>query len=279
MNFVKNINDCTPVEQVGGMFIKRDDKFRPFDNSVNGGKLRQCIALLDDKINGVVSISSIHSPQLAIIPAVAEHLNKECIMFIGGKKDTDMVRFAKKHNAKIIREKTGRHNVLLNRASKIAKEKNYFLVDYGMNAKNNLKAFYDTNANQVKNIPDELDDLMVTCGSGITATGIIYGLTKFKKKVKTLYLIGTAPNRMLKIRSRIKKLEENYGINIQMPKIIYDNLFVEKGFEYSRKKENRIDNIILHPNYEAKTFERYLLKYYNKSKKTLLWIVGGKIYA
>lgn len=41
------LNEITPVELIEGLYLKRDDKFRPFDNiGVNGTQLRQCAYLL-----------------------------------------------------------------------------------------------------------------------------------------------------------------------------------------------------------------------------------------
>ena len=41
-------SDLTPVQEVNGLLMKRDDLFQPFGRGeVNGGKLRQCIMLVD----------------------------------------------------------------------------------------------------------------------------------------------------------------------------------------------------------------------------------------
>lgn len=61
------MNKLTPVQSVGGLLFKRDDLYEPFGpGEVNGGKMRQCMMLLDsvkDEISGVISCCSIHSPQ------------------------------------------------------------------------------------------------------------------------------------------------------------------------------------------------------------------------
>lgn len=60
---VKNVDELTPVENHNGLYIKRDDLYKPFgDNTVNGGKLRQCYKLVEsikDKYDGVISCCSI----------------------------------------------------------------------------------------------------------------------------------------------------------------------------------------------------------------------------
>lgn len=61
------MNKLTPVQSVGGLLFKRDDLYEPFGpGEVNGGKMRQCMMLLDsvkDEISGVISCCSIHSPR------------------------------------------------------------------------------------------------------------------------------------------------------------------------------------------------------------------------
>ena len=42
-------------------------------------------------------------------------------------------------------------------------------------------------AEQVQNIPDDLDDLYITCGSGITASGVIVGIERYGKNVKNIH--------------------------------------------------------------------------------------------
>lgn len=34
------ITEITPIEKIGDMYFKRDDLFLPFNNNINGGKLR-----------------------------------------------------------------------------------------------------------------------------------------------------------------------------------------------------------------------------------------------
>lgn len=42
------MNKLTPVQSVGGLLFKRDDLYEPFGpGEVNGGKMRQCMMLLD----------------------------------------------------------------------------------------------------------------------------------------------------------------------------------------------------------------------------------------
>ncbi len=40
--------ELTPVQQIAGMYFKREDLYTPFGaGGVNGGKLRQCMLLVE----------------------------------------------------------------------------------------------------------------------------------------------------------------------------------------------------------------------------------------
>ena len=274
----------TPVENVDGLWFKRDDKFIPFGkDTVNGGKLRQCFALIEaikDGYAGVVSFCSIHSPQAPITSAVADFYGLKCNIFYGGtNKETlskcDMANISKEYNANIkIVAKTGRHNVLLNKAKEFAEQNNYFVVEYGFNIVKYPKLLLDSIANQVENIPDSLDNLVITCGSGITTTGILIGLKKFNKNVKNIYLVNTAPNRIKKITKNLN----DYDIDSSDFNIKTIDLFNRSNFSYEKEVKVIYKGIELHPQYEAKAFSWL---YYESgidihNNKTLFWIVGSK---
>ena len=84
MNF-----DLTPVEKIGCFFFKREDKFEPFPFSrVNGSKLRQCIMLLEKNKEqarkGIITATSILSPQAVITSAAAKNIGVDCTIMYGG---------------------------------------------------------------------------------------------------------------------------------------------------------------------------------------------------
>lgn len=122
---------------------------------------------------------------------------------------------------------------------------------------------------QVENIPDELDNLVITCGSGITTTGVLLGLVKYNKKVKNIYLVATAPDRQ-------KLINENLSLNNIVMEYNIIDLFHQKGFKYEDKLYKSFDGIDFHPNYEAKTFNWLENNIDYKKEKTLLWVVGAE---
>lgn len=269
-------NELTPVELHDGLYIKREDLYKPFNSPVNGGKLRQCYYLvkaIKDKYKGVISCCSIYSPQGPITAAVAKHFDLKCIICYGSTtydrlKELPMPKLAKENGAELrIISKSGIHKILYNKAKKIAEEENLFVVEYGFNIVEYPNIMYEAISEQVQNIPNDLDNLVITCGSGITTIGVMLGLHKYNKKPKNIYLVATAPSR----KKLIDKVLRENEIDIKY-KII--DLFHEKGFKYEKRLEAQHDGIIFHPNYEAKAYNWLINNLDINKEKTLLWVVG-----
>lgn len=267
--------DLTPIEQHKGILFKRDDLFTPYEiNSVNGGKLRQCIFLLKEYGTNkhIYTYSNLDSPQSPITATVCKNLQLPCTIYYGGTNNNSamkhhMVRLSKFYNAKINYDcKTGRHSVLNHTIQKILTS-NDFLVEYGINLKNYKNSLLKSTTEQVKNIPNELNNLIITCGSGITASGILIGIKKYQKQIKNIILISTAPDR----KQRINNILTQYNIQINFSII---DLYHMSNFNYEKKQPYTFDNIILHPNYQAKTFKVFLNSDINK-EKSLFWIIGA----
>lgn len=198
------MNKLTPVQSVGGLLFKRDDLYEPFGpGEVNGGKMRQCMMLLDsvkDEITGVISCCSIHSPQAPITAAAALAFGKRCKILYGGTSrakllESPMPRLCLKYGATVLlATRSGRHNVLYAKAKEL-KGPEDFIVQYGINLSGHSDVLLGAVAAQVENIPDEIENLVMTCGSGITASGVMIGLNRYGKKVRNVHLVATAPDR------------------------------------------------------------------------------------
>lgn len=280
--------DLTPVEFIEGVFFKRDDLFAPFgDSSVNGGKLRQGAYLIASAkecgYSRILTGCSLISPQAPMIAAAAQYFGMSCRVLYGGTRmelieNRHMPRLALHYGASISIAKSGRANVLLHEARKL-QSCGDFIVQYGMNSKDpkHLAAFYESTAAQVQNLPDELDKLIVSVGSGITVSGILYGLQKYNKKVKQVVLVGLAPNREKKIRQRLADLSLHTGVNCWNSKFKYEDIFAD-GIVYEKRFENvRCGKIEFHGHYEAKT---YLWFQENQklfeNQKVCFWIIGAE---
>jgi hypothetical protein len=164
--------------------------------------------------------------------------------------------------------KSGRHNVLKAKAEAIAKVKQMFVVQYGINLDDYGEVLLSAVAEQVQNIPDNLNDLYITCGSGITASGVIVGIERYGKNVKNIHLISTAFDRREKVRTTLRR----FGVQREF---IYHDLFHTPGFVYEKQQKLRVGGVKLHPQYEAKTM-KYLLEQKLNTENALFWIVGAE---
>ena len=143
-----------------------------------------------------------------------------------------------------------------------------FVVQYGINLDDYGEVLLGAVAEQTQNIPDELDDLYITCGSGITASGVIVGLERYGKNVEQIHLISTAFDRQEKVKATLRR----YGVTREF---IYHDLFHTPGFVYERQQKMRIGGVKLHPQYEAKSM-KYLLEHDLNRDNALFWIVGAE---
>lgn len=274
-------HELTPVQEIAGMYMKRDDLYAPFGaGAVNGGKLRQCMMLIeaaqqrDPSIAGVATYCSIHSPQGPITAAAAKHYGLPCLVAYGGASKNSiaterMTRLSMSYGASVeIISGSGRHNVLKARAETIAEARHYFVVQYGINLDDFGDVLLGAVAEQVQNIPDGLDDLYITCGSGITASGVIIGIERYRKQVRNVHLIATAFDRQEKVKTTLRR----FGVSREF---IYHDLFHTRGFAYEKRQLLRVGGLKLHPHYEAKTM-KYIIDHGLNTRNALMWIVGAE---
>jgi 1-aminocyclopropane-1-carboxylate deaminase/D-cysteine desulfhydrase-like pyridoxal-dependent ACC family enzyme len=260
--------------------MKRDDFYTPFGaGEVNGGKLRQCMMLTDSVLassRGVrclFTYCGIHSPQAPITAASARFYGLKCQILYGGTKEKTLLtlpmpRLAMRYGAKIIiAAGSGRHNVLHAKAKELAGD-NGFIVRYGINLTGHGDVLLGAVSEQTRNLPDSMENLVITCGSGITAAGVMIGLRRNEKTVKNVHLVATAPDRRGFIHDTLRQYEADREFH-------YHSLFHQRGFIYERGVNATFGGIKLHPHYEAKTMQWFLRSGLNP-KETLFWITGAQ---
>nr|MDA3842788.1 pyridoxal-phosphate dependent enzyme [Candidatus Kapabacteria bacterium] len=258
--------ETTPVEEHNGILFKRDDLFLPYanDQELGGGKVRQMKFLMNSilsnnrSIKGLITCSSVNSPQGLIVAKEAKKNNLPCIVCIGGRNSSPekaiqnhaSIYLAHKAGAEIRTvAQIGYTSILEKRASAIADEKNYYLVQFGINLDEYPEAVIGAIANQVENIPDELDNLIVPVGSGISFAGILVGLKRFNKKVKRVIGIQIAGYDRRKTIDRILDLTDT--------KANYE-LYMDKTYPYSKKVNHFISSdLSLNVIYEAKAYKYF----------------------
>ena len=167
----------TPVEKRGPHWFKRDDLYEYAGAS--GGKARAirdlCLQALAEARPGVVSPCARQSPQLERVPAIARELGLRCRMHVPNGQPTPEMLKAERLGAELVMQKPGYMNVLRSRARVDAEERGWLEVPFGCEA----QATVDATAAQAENLPwGEFGRLVVAVGSGMTASGITWGLER-----------------------------------------------------------------------------------------------------
>lgn len=285
INRVKDINELTPVERIGDYWFKRDDCFMPFDDiPVNGGKVRQCMCLLNDarehieKDCGslVATATGMKSPQGIIVSRVARDLGMKSVVFVGA---TSLEKIKANQSKHILMANIWNVGGEINAGSKVAFDSalqpyidrwsvehnlNPFRIRFGINMSEYRDAILGSVANQVRNLPDNLDYLIVPCGSCIMLSGILIGLEKYGKKV------GKVVGVQISGFDRTKVVNDAVG-----PNIPYD-FRISTDFKYATPCKKFYNGLRLDWHYEGKAFD-YMEKHMMdevRGKNVCFWIVG-----
>lgn len=289
---VINYNELTPVELHNGVYYKRDDLFQPYDDiPINGGKVRQCIALVENNLehikrdcnNTIATASSIESPQGIIIARVAKEYGLKSILAVGGGTDAD--KLVAKH--KLLRackdvgceiravNKLGYNSVLYSKLQEMQKTEKFFIALFGINVDSNFDSILGTTIKQVDNLPlDKLSTIVVPVGSALMYSAILIGLQeKGWLKEKGNRCIGI----QIANTGRKDTIDSVLAKRFFMQRIKYD-FVLDPTYKYHTYVKQNINgtNIALDPIYEAKAHEYAIKNGMLKDGGTCLyWIVGN----
>jgi 1-aminocyclopropane-1-carboxylate deaminase/D-cysteine desulfhydrase-like pyridoxal-dependent ACC family enzyme len=145
------IYDLTPVEKVGDLWFKRDDKYSP-DGVHNGSKFRQLIWLFRRKpFPGVASGAVTGSPQLPMVAACAQHYAMKCVQFSGARKN--MALAGEKLGAKTLLVNPGYGPLLNMRARDYAKEHGWLHIETNITESLDVEPFHRIGAEQCETYP------------------------------------------------------------------------------------------------------------------------------
>lgn len=185
----------SPVEKAGKIWMKREDKYSY--GGEYGGKVRSCRAIATQKprAKGLVTAGSRHSPQVAIVAAVAAKLNLPCTVFVPSGEETAEIESARGRGAKVVRAKVGYNNYLNFVSSQYAQRTGFRLIPFGMRSQTAVAQ----TAGQVANIPASCKRIVLPVGSGMTLAGILHGLRRRKFPwVRVLgVVVGADPTKQL----------------------------------------------------------------------------------
>lgn len=276
---ITNEKELTPIQEIGGILFKREDFFKPFeDSNINGGKVRQCLELLEvnqtliksSHNSTVVTHTSVRSPQGLLVANCAKHFGFDSITAIATPDLKASIRRNKllqlTREISEIRKiaEAGRNTKALDNCLKdLQNKKGFFIVNFGIKSKREVMRPV---INQCENLPDELDYLIVPSGSCVTLAAIAEGVRHFKKEVGRI--IGVQVHGYDRNKEIRKLTNADYELEV-------DETYKKR--DWTLLKNCNYEGIELDALYEARAFE--WLKDRSgidiKKNKILFWVVGN----
>ena len=238
----------TPVESLGDVWVKRDDKFSVA--GVVGGKARTCWYLAQGA-RGLVTAGSRVSPQVNIVAHIARYLSIPCRVHVPSGELSPEVESARAAGAEVVQHKPGYNSVIIARAREDAEARGWTNIPFGMEC---AEAVKQTRA-QAANIPEGVKRIVIAVGSGMSLAGLLWGLKDAGRHIPVIGVkVGADP---------VKRLKE-YAPPDWQERVILE----ESGTDYHAEAGEKVfRGLLLDPIYEAKCAP--LLQ-----AGDLLWVVG-----
>lgn len=248
MDFISDINEKTPVVKVGDCWAKREDLF--LLNGVRGAKCRAAAKVVEGA-TGIVTYGSRISSQGVYASGGAKAAGVPCVYVTAHGAVTPTMQKAIDNGAELVQVKPGYLSQCAATAKTIAKERGFRFVRLGMES----KVAVDSICEQVVGaVPKRARRLVVVVGSGVTVSGILWGLVRCKVDIPVLGVtIGKDPIKLIR-----RWAPPGWDWQLEL---------VPSGVPYAQGVENVWRNIVLDPHYEAKCVP--FLRPYD-----LFWIVG-----
>lgn len=251
---------CTPVEQHGDVWLKRDDLYDYAGRY--GGKVRTCRRFGEHALAvgaaGLITAGSRHSPQVSIVSAVAEYLGLACRVHVPHGPSTPELDAAVSAGAVVCRHKPGYNSVIVSRARHDASENpDWVYVPFGMETD---VAIAET-ARQAEALDVPCGRVVVPVGSGMSLCGVLAGLWSRQVASRRAMprvvgvVVGADPTHRLDTFAPMWRIG---GVEL-----------VGAGVPYGRHVEASVGGVDLDPVYEAKCVP-FL------EPGDLLWVVGHR---
>lgn len=275
------IYDLTPVENIGGIWFKREDKFSP--NGVhNGSKFRQLIWLFGrQRFPGVASGAVTGSPQLPMAAACARHYGMECVQFTGARKN--MALAAEDLGAETVLVNPGYAPLLNKRAKDYAEAQGWLHIETNITVTGSdadIESFHRVGSEQSRNIPDHIATLIIPAGSRNSAVSILYGLHRYPPKLLKKIIFMNINKNLEKHEQEMWGRLKACGVGTLPYEFETHDVFANGYTNYEKLMPFAYDGLAFHPRYEGKcwnyiqdhavAFEPYL------NEKTLFWNVGSE---
>jgi len=238
----------TPLEQVGPIWVKRDDLFSVA--GVRGGKVRTCLHLAAGAA-GLVTAGSRSSPQVNIVAHIANHLGIGCRVHTPEGDASPEVQQASALGAERIEHRPGHNSVIIKRARDDAAERKWTEIPFGMECP---EAVEQTRQQVPDTFPAGVTRVLVPVGSGMSLAGILWGMVDKGHALPVLgVMVGANPE---------KRLDKYAPPNWREMATLEP-----AGVDYKTEVTASVGNIILDPVYEAKC-EKFI------KAGDLFWIIG-----
>jgi len=287
--------DLTPVEFIGNIWIKREDKFSPLGyGGINGSKVRQCEYLFSRYIDstknplGLVSGASVKSSQLAVGTLIAANYGLPSIHVIGATNPIsairhEQVKIAHHFGAKFVITSVAYNPVLQRKVNDLVAGplKGWFKLEYGSsldhktNSPEEIEKFHMVGALQVQNIPDSVRYLIVPTGSCNTLVSIIYGVRLFKPNIEKIICLQIGPDKVGFTEERLRCIESVTNLSLDIDREYH---YLNKIWSYQDDVPYDFNGIEMHPTYEGKCF-KYLESHTELlNEESCFWLTGSKPY-
>lgn len=222
---------------------------------------------------------------------LSEEFGLECTLVLGASKPETApkhvsVKIAMDAGATLNLESKVAYNPVIQRAGKLlAADTGSWQLPYGITTPDSastedIEEFLDVGAVQVKNLPPEIQTLVVPFGSGNTAAAILYGLHKYgmPEELERVVLVGVGPDRLLWMTERLSRV----GVDLGDLPFELDHMPLHGWFaDYGDRMPETADGIEMHPTYEGKVVRflngSSLPWWHDRDGTTCFWIVGGSL--
>jgi len=279
-----NYRELSPIEKHGEIWFKREDLFKPFsDFEISGGKVRQCYALVEQNKelikkeynSTLITAASIHSPQSPIVARVAKEFGFKSIVGIGNTtvekavKENKALQYSEEFGAEVVllSKTQAFNNVLYSRLNTLVEETPMFKILFGYHIESNKESIVDIIAEQVSNIPDEINTLVVNLGSAVSFVGIMTGILKYERDFRVIAIQPFGYDRTKFIDEGIEHMrweydyeyhQGNYPYHKKVPAVISDTLELDTVYE-SKAYHMMLDENIVDP----------------KKENVCYWVIGN----
>jgi 1-aminocyclopropane-1-carboxylate deaminase/D-cysteine desulfhydrase-like pyridoxal-dependent ACC family enzyme len=263
-----------------GIYFKRDDLYKPFkDFRITGGKVRQCLYLIESNLkhirdecdSTIATAASVFSPQATIVSRVAKEFGLKCIIGVGTATPMKhrAMQICVENGAEIITLVTANayNNVLYTKLAELNKTRKFFTVNFGYQASSSRDAIIEMNALQVQNIPKKVKSIVIPVGSGVSSAGILVGVQRYRPDI---------------LKSKSVYMYQPFGYDRK--DVIYGCANLDFGTagqyevsDFAYHKAMHIEpspGFVLDAIYEAKSYLMMIKNLEKLPKPTCFWLVG-----